>query len=389
MAWRFMYLPEGINTWTIDINVGLLRFRMLSHVAAFLLTKTDSSMQEEVGTSCHDATSYKAFEKEEGETNIYYLPAYEMGCDLTFGSQPSVLNGKQSCNNLNVAWKRAGVAMYSNRFAALRLHSLFQSMIMHCMGAAGASIATQLVDKGLSKLKKALYGLKHASRAWYNLLSSFLLSQNFSKGIVDPTLLIRREGKDILLVQIYVDDIILASSKPDLCETFSEIMCLKFKMSMMGKLSFFLGLQISQSPRSIFLNQSKFDLEIIKKYGMETSDPVDTPMVEKSKLDADSQGKEVDPTRYRGMIGSLMYLTANPPDLQFVVCMCARYQAKPTEKHIHVVKRIIRDTKSNINMGLVVFTGFLYCPKPLLPSNHCVCQSPERKLPLGRLAAIG
>ncbi|GJX18975.1 retrovirus-related pol polyprotein from transposon TNT 1-94 [Tanacetum coccineum] len=127
------------------------------------------------------------------------------------------------------------------------------------------------------KLKKALYGLKQAPRAW-------------------------REGKDILLVQIYVDDIIFASTKPDLCESFSKIMCSKFKMSMMGKLSFFLGLQISQSPRGIFLNQSKYALESLKKYGMETCDPVDTPMVEKSKLDEDPQGKVVDPTRYRSRI---------------------------------------------------------------------------------------
>ncbi|GJU43230.1 retrovirus-related pol polyprotein from transposon TNT 1-94 [Tanacetum coccineum] len=167
------------------------------------------------------------------------------------------------------------------------------------------------------KLKKALYGLKQAPRAWYDLLSSFLLSQKFSKGTVDPTLFTRKEGKDILLVQIYVDDIIFALTNLALCETFSEIMCSKFKMSMMGKTTFFLGLQISQSPRSIFLNQSKYALEIIKKYSMETIDPVDTPMVEKSKLDADPQGKEVDPTHYRGMIGSLMYLTSSRPDLLF------------------------------------------------------------------------
>ncbi|GJX90632.1 retrovirus-related pol polyprotein from transposon TNT 1-94 [Tanacetum coccineum] len=158
------------------------------------------------------------------------------------------------------------------------------------------------------KLKKALYGLKQAPRAWYDLLSSFLLSQKFSKGAVDPTLFTQKEGKDILL------------------------------MSMMGKISFFLRLQISQSPRGIILNQSKYALEIIKKYGMETSDPVDALMVEKSKLDEDPQGKVVDPTRYRGMIGSLMHLTSNRPDLIFAVCMCARYQAKPTEKHLHAVK---------------------------------------------------
>ncbi|GKA15330.1 hypothetical protein Tco_0695077 [Tanacetum coccineum] len=106
-------------------------------------------------------------------------------------------------------------------------------------------------------------------------------------------------------------------------------------MSMMGKMSFFLGLQISQSPRGIFLNQSKYALEIIKKYGMETSGPVDTPIMEKSKLDEELQGKAVDPTHYHGMIGSLMYLTSSRPDLVFVVCICARYQAKHTEKHLH------------------------------------------------------
>nr|GEW39753.1 hypothetical protein [Tanacetum cinerariifolium] len=142
-----------------------------------------------------------------------------------------------------------------------------------------------------------------APRAWYDLLSLFLLSQKFSKGTVDPTLFTRKEGIDILLVRIYVDDIIFAFTDPSLCETFSEIMCLKFKMSMMGKL-----------------------------------DPVDTPMVEKSKLDAGPQGKELDPTRYRGMICSLMYLTSNRPDLVFSICMCARYQAKPTKKHLHAVK---------------------------------------------------
>ncbi|GJY14988.1 putative ribonuclease H-like domain-containing protein [Tanacetum coccineum] len=137
------------------------------------------------------------------------------------------------------------------------------------------------------KLKKALYGLKQAPRAWYDMLSSFLISQDFSKGSVDPTLFIRREGKELLLVQIYVDDIIFAASTPELCDLFAKIMCSKFKMSMMGKISFFLGLQISQSPRGIFINQSKYALESLKKYSFDSCDPVDTPMVEKSKLDKD------------------------------------------------------------------------------------------------------
>nr|GEX69393.1 hypothetical protein [Tanacetum cinerariifolium] len=165
------------------------------------------------------------------------------------------------------------------------------------------------------KLKKALYGLKQAPRAWYDMLSSFLLSQDFSKGSVDPTLFIRRNGTELLLVQIYVDDIIFAASTIELCGLFANLMCSKFKMSMMGKISFFLGLQISQSPRGIFINQSKYALESLKKYGFKSCDPVDTPMVEKSKLDKDKKGKAVDPSHYHGMIGTLLYLTASRPDL--------------------------------------------------------------------------
>nr|GEV07774.1 retrovirus-related Pol polyprotein from transposon TNT 1-94 [Tanacetum cinerariifolium] len=150
------------------------------------------------------------------------------------------------------------------------------------------------------KLKKALYGLKQAPRTWYDMLSSFLISQYFSKGSVDPTLFIRRNGNDLLLVQIYVDDIIFAASTPELCDLFANLMCLKFKMSMMGKISFFLGLQISQSLKSIFINQSKYALESLKKYDFESYDLVDTPMVEKSKLDEDKERKAIDPSHYHG-----------------------------------------------------------------------------------------
>ncbi|GJS06683.1 retrovirus-related pol polyprotein from transposon TNT 1-94 [Tanacetum coccineum] len=198
--------------------------------------------------------------------------------------------------------------------------------------------------------------------------------KHFSKGVVDPTLFTQKEGKDILLVQIYVDDIIFASTDPILCETFSIIMCSKFKMSMMGKMSFFLGLQISESPRGIFLNQYKYALEMIKKYGMETSDPVDTPMVEKSKLDEDLQGKAVDPTPYRGMIGSFMYLTSSRPDLVFVVCMCARYQAKPTKKHLHAVKRIFRYLRGTINMGMFYSKDSYIALIAFADVDHAICQ---------------
>ncbi|GJZ42295.1 retrovirus-related pol polyprotein from transposon TNT 1-94 [Tanacetum coccineum] len=228
------------------------------------------------------------------------------------------------------------------------------------------------------KLKKALYGLKQAPRAWYDMLSSFLISNDFSKGSVDPTLFIRREGNELLLVQIYVDDIIFAASTPELCDLFAKIMCSKFKMSMMGKISFFLGLQISQSPRGIFINQSKYALESLKKYGYESCDPVDTPMVEKSKLDEDKEGNAVDPSHYRGMIGTLLYLTASRPDLQFAICMCARYQARPTEKHLNAVKRIFRYLKGTVHRGLWYPKDSSFALTAFADADHAGCQDTRR-----------
>nr|GEU72257.1 retrovirus-related Pol polyprotein from transposon TNT 1-94 [Tanacetum cinerariifolium] len=228
------------------------------------------------------------------------------------------------------------------------------------------------------KLKKALYELKQAPHAWCDMLSSFLLSQDFSKGLVDPTLFIHRNGNDLLLVQIYVDDIIFAASTPELCGLFSKIMCSKFKMSMMGKISFFLGLQISQSPRGIFINQSKYVIESLKKYGFKSCDLVDTPMVEKSKLDEDNEGKSVNPLHYRGMIGTLLYLTVSIPDLQFAICMCARYQARHTEKHLHAVKRIFRYLRGAVHQGLWYPKDSSVALTAFSDADHTGCQDTRR-----------
>ncbi|GJZ97142.1 retrovirus-related pol polyprotein from transposon TNT 1-94 [Tanacetum coccineum] len=180
------------------------------------------------------------------------------------------------------------------------------------------------------KLKKALYGLKQALRAWYDMLSSFLISQDFSKGSVDPTLFIHKEGKELLLVQVYVDDIIFAASTPELCDLFAKIMCSKFKMSMMGKFSFFLGLQIFQNPRGIFINQSKYALESLKEYGFDSCDPVDTPM------------------------------------------------ARPTKKHLLAVKRIFRYLKGTVNRGLWYPKDSSIALIAFADVDHAGCQDTRR-----------
>ncbi|GKA07402.1 retrovirus-related pol polyprotein from transposon TNT 1-94, partial [Tanacetum coccineum] len=157
-----------------------------------------------------------------------------------------------------------------------------------------------------------------------------------------------------------------------------EEMTNKFKMSMMGQMSFFLGLKISQSPKGIFINQSKYAYEIVKKYGLHSTDSVDTPMIENKKLDEDLQGKPVDATLYRGMIGSLMYLTSSRPDLNYVVCLCARYQAKPTKNHLQAVKRIFRYLNETINMGLWYSKDTDMSLTAYADADHAGCQDTRR-----------
>ncbi|GJT94002.1 retrovirus-related pol polyprotein from transposon TNT 1-94 [Tanacetum coccineum] len=194
------------------------------------------------------------------------------------------------------------------------------------------------------RLKKALYGLKQAPRAWYDTLSKFLMANNFFKGAVDPTLFTRKSGKHILLVQIYVDDIIFASTDHNACNIFSKEMSSKFQMSMMGQMSFFLGLQVSQSPGGIFINQAKYALEILKKYGMDLTDPVDTPMVDRLKLDEDLKG----------------------------------IPAKPTKKHLEAIKRVFRYLKGTINMGLWYPKDNAMSLTAYADADHAGCQDSRR-----------
>ncbi|GJY08880.1 retrovirus-related pol polyprotein from transposon TNT 1-94 [Tanacetum coccineum] len=199
--------------------------------------------------------------------------------------------------------------------------------------AAHINMIVYQMDVNTAFLNGILREEVYAPHAWYDLLLSFLLSQGFSKGTVDPTLFISKKGKDILL------------------------------MSMMGKISFFLGLQISQSPEGIFLNQSKYALESLKKYGIESCDPIDTPMVEKSKLDEDTQRKSVDPTHYRGM-------------------------ARPTEKHLHAVKRIFRYLRGTVNRGLWYSKDYAIALTAFADADHAGCQD-TRHSTFGSMQLLG
>ncbi|GJX79530.1 putative ribonuclease H-like domain-containing protein [Tanacetum coccineum] len=167
------------------------------------------------------------------------------------------------------------------------------------------------------KVEKALYGLHEAPRAWYETLYTYLLDNGFQRGQIDKTLFIKRVKSDILLVQVYVDDIIFRSNKKMLCTEFEKLMHKKFQMSSMGELTFFLGLQVTQKDDGIFISQDKYVDEILKKFGFSTIKKASTPMETSKSLLKDAEAKDVDVHLYRSMIGSLMYLTSSRPDIMF------------------------------------------------------------------------
>ncbi|GJX17866.1 putative ribonuclease H-like domain-containing protein [Tanacetum coccineum] len=202
------------------------------------------------------------------------------------------------------------------------------------------------------KVEKALYGLHQAFRAWYETLSTYLLENRFRRWTIDKTLFIKKDKDDILLVQVYVDDMIFGSTKKSLCTEFEQMMHKRFQMSSMGELTFFLWLQVKQKDDGIFINQDKYVADILKKFDFATVKTASTPMETNKALLKDEEAVNVDVHLYKSMIGSLMYLTASRPDIMFVVCTYARFQVTPKTSHLHAVKRIFRYLKGHPKLGL-------------------------------------
>ncbi|KAL0556840.1 hypothetical protein IC582_005357 [Cucumis melo] len=202
------------------------------------------------------------------------------------------------------------------------------------------------------KLRKALYDLKQAPRAWYERLSTYLLQQGYRRGNADQTMFIYRQDIEFLIVQIYVDDIIFGGTSSAYVEQFVDQMKREFEMSMVGELSFFLGFQIKQEEIGIFFSQEKYAKNLISKFGMDKAKPKRTPAATHLKMTKDTTGEKVDTNLYRNIIGSSLYLTASKPDIAFVIGVCARYQADPRTSHLHSAKRILKYISDMFNYGL-------------------------------------
>jgi hypothetical protein len=183
------------------------------------------------------------------------------------------------------------------------------------------------------KLSKTLYGLKQVPRAWYARLKTFLLEHGYIMGSVDKTLFTLNHDTDFLLVQIYVDDIILGGSSHSLVSGFQEMMGSEFQMSMIEEQTFFLCIQVKQTKQGTFVHQTKYTKHLMKKFNMAELKPVSTPMNSAASLGPDEDGDTIDQREYRSMIGFLLYLTVTRPDIQFTVGLCVCFQSSSRSSH--------------------------------------------------------
>nr|GEV61850.1 hypothetical protein [Tanacetum cinerariifolium] len=177
------------------------------------------------------------------------------------------------------------------------------------------SRANESLQAELTQCKLEMQSL--APRAWYETLANYLLKNSFHRGKIDQTLFIKKKKGDILLVQIYVDDIIFGATNKDLCKSFEKLIKDKFQMSLMRELTFFLGLQVKQKKDRMFISQDKYVAEILKKFGLTEGKSASTPIDTEKPLLKDPDGEDVNVHIYRSMIGSLMYLTSSRPDIMF------------------------------------------------------------------------
>ncbi|GKD45779.1 putative ribonuclease H-like domain-containing protein, partial [Tanacetum coccineum] len=201
------------------------------------------------------------------------------------------------------------------------------------------------------KVVKALYGLHQAPRPCYKTLAKYLLDNGFYRGKIDQTLFIKRQKRDILLVQVYVDDIIFGSTKEELCIEFERLMKDKFQMSSIGELTLFLRLQVKQKEDGIFISQDKNVAEVLRKFNLSDGKSASTLVDTEKTLVKYAYGDDVDVHLYRSMIGSLMYLTASRPDIMYEVYVYAIFQVTPKVSHLHAIKRIFRYLKGQPNLG--------------------------------------
>eukprot|EP00253_Pinus_taeda_P025723 PITA_25723 len=203
------------------------------------------------------------------------------------------------------------------------------------------------------RLKKALYGLKQAPRAWYSRIDSYLLENGFDKCEGEPTSYIKEKDCKILIVVLYVDDVIFTCNDVCLIDNFKAVMKKEFEMTDMGLVRYFLGIEVDQNENGIFISQAKYVNEVLGRFNMQECKAEITPTVMGLKISKEDSSKDFDPSLYKSIVGSLMYLTATRPDIMFAVSLISRFMERPKEAYWQAAKRILRYVKGTKRFGIL------------------------------------
>lgn len=207
------------------------------------------------------------------------------------------------------------------------------------------------------KLLKALYGLLQAPRAWYTRLRKCLENLGFEKCPYEHAVYVKREGNECLIIGVYVDDLLVTGTSVENIAKFKKQMSSEFEMSDLGKLSYYLGIEVEQGHDYIELKQTTYAKKILDKAGLSDCNPIKCPMESRVQLDKDEQGKAVDSTKYKSMVGGLRYLVHTRPDISYAVGIVSRFMERPTVVHQGAVKRILRYIKGTLEYGIVYKRG--------------------------------
>jgi len=207
-------------------------------------------------------------------------------------------------------------------------------------------------EKKVLRLKKALYGLKQAPRAWNYRIDKYFKKKGYEQCPYEHALYIKKSKGDVMFVALYVDDLIFMGNNAEMIQEFKDIMTKEFEMTDMGLMEYFLGLEVKQGEKGIFVSQVRYAEEILNKFKMTNCNPVSTPMEPGTKLSKFDGGDRVDASKYRSLVGSLRYLTSTTPYLLLSVGIVSRYMEEPSYSHWKVLKRILRYIRGTISLRL-------------------------------------
>ncbi|CAH9051730.1 unnamed protein product [Cuscuta epithymum] len=233
-------------------------------------------------------------------------------------------------------------------------------------------------DTRVCKLQKSLYGLRQASRNWYHKFTQALIGTGFRQSRADHSLFIFRQGNINTFALIYVDDVLLVGNDVSHISTVKNYLDIKFSIKDLGKLKYFLGIEVARSPEGFVLSQRKYTLDILEECGFLASRPSSFPMEQNLKLCPDDDSPHVDASSYRRLIGRLLYLTVTRPDIVYSVSQLSQFLHNPRQTHLDAASRVLRYLKQTPGQGIFLSSNNDFTLKGYCDADWAGCSFTRR-----------